>query len=147
MFFSSRTGITATFPVHKKQTDFFVMAKRHVYKSLQSEVTVSFAISRTTCVVAITFDACTHPLYNPLSNLLKSGLSVTFMSQNYPQMDPVICTLRPLSKWTLRATRLRYADDTTYTTGYRPRTLEAIHSKRYSLLQSKYVINFNRDNI
>jgi len=38
---------------------------QHVYKSLQSEVTVSFTISHTTGVVTIAFDACTRPLYIP----------------------------------------------------------------------------------
>ena len=65
IFFSSRTDITATVPVHKTQIDVLFVAKRHIYKSLQSEVTVSFTISRTTAVVTIAFDACTHPLYSP----------------------------------------------------------------------------------
>ena len=65
MFFNSRTGITATVAVHKTQIDVFFMAKRHVYKSLQSEVTVSFVNSRTTGVVTIAFDAYTHHLHSP----------------------------------------------------------------------------------
>ena len=65
MFFSSRTGTTAIVPVNKTQIDAFFMAKRHVYKNIQSEVTVFFAISRTTGVVTIAFDARTHPPYNP----------------------------------------------------------------------------------
>jgi hypothetical protein len=34
-----------------------------------------------------------------------------------------------------------------YATGYSPRILEAVRSKRYSLPQSKYIIYFNRNNI
>jgi hypothetical protein len=52
-------------PPHKTQIDVFFMAKRHAYKSLESEMTVSFVNSRTTGVVTIEFDACTHPLYSP----------------------------------------------------------------------------------
>ena len=65
---------------------------QHVYKSLQSEVTVSFAILRTTGVVTIAFDACTSPLHIP-----SSASSVT--DKNWALVWHL--SLRITHKWTL----------------------------------------------